>query len=409
MYVLLVTLHYYPEPNTKPHDLAVELTKRGHDVTVVTGFPHYPGEQLYEGYRMRLWQWESIDGIRVLRVALFINRNKSAIRRIIYYLSFAFSATVAGTFLVPKPDVIWTYGIGLPGLFLSKLKQAPYVHEVQDLWPEWGRAAGIGMKNWLFSILEWQEHRIRHSAKAVSTISEGFKRKLIEKGTPEEKISIIPNWANEDNFHPSEPDLELGKREGLYNHFNIMYIGNVGTAQALGVVLKAAEQLRDLRDVQFVVIGDGAEREQLVQQSHIDGLNNVLFLGSRPQNKASGYAAFADVLLIHLKADPAYTITIPSKTYAYLATGRPILAAMTGDAADLIQKHNAGLITSPENAGALAAAVRQFCEMPVLEREKMGQAGRDAFLSNFTRRILVDNYERLFEHVGNHSSSLTIK
>ncbi|MBN1318945.1 MAG: glycosyltransferase family 4 protein [Anaerolineales bacterium] len=406
MRILLVTLHYYPEPNTKPHDLAMELTRRGHDVTVVTGFPHYPGEHLYGGYRMRLRQWETIDGIRVLRVPLLINRSKSSIRRIIYYLSFTFSSTVMATFLVRKPDVIWTYGLGLPGLFLSKLKRTPYVHEVQDLWPEWGRTAGIGMRDWLFNILAWQERQIRNSAKAVSTISEGFKRALIENGTPEEKITIIPNWANENNFYPADANLELGKREGLHDRFNVMYIGNVGVAQALGVVLDAATQMNDLPDVQFVIIGDGIEYEQLVQQARQASLDNVLFLGSRPQNQAAAYSAFADVLLMHLKANPEYAITIPSKTYAYLATGRPILAAMCGDAADLIQKHNAGLVVPPENPRALADAVRQLYKMSVQERNKMGLSGREAFLNSFTRQIIVDRYEQLFEHVS--TPTLTI-
>lgn len=402
MRILLLTFHYFPEPNTKPHDLARELTRRGHDVTVVTGFPHYPGERLYDGYRMRLRQWETIDGIPVLRVPLLINRSKSSMRRIIYYLSFTFSSIFMATFLVRKPDVIWTYGLGLPGLFLSKLKRTPYVHEVQDLWPEWGRTAGIGMQDWLFNLLAWQERRIRRSAKAVSTISEGFKRVLIEKGTPEEKITIIPNWANEDNFYPADADPDLGKRERLHNRFNVMYIGNVGAAQALGVVLDAATHLRDLPNVQFVIIGDGIEHEHLVQQARQADLDNVIFLGSRPQNQVAAYAAFANALLIHLKANPEYAITIPSKTYAYLATGKPVLAAMTGDAADLIQKHEAGLVVPPEDPKALADAVRRLYAMPVPEREKMGQAGRDAFLHNFTRQILVDKYEHLFAQVSNH-------
>lgn len=396
MRVLLVTMYYYPEPNTKPHDLAQELVRRGHEVFVVTGFPHYPGEKLYDGYKMRLRQWEEIDGVRVLRVPLIIDRSKSAIRRIMYYLSFSFSATVIGALLIPRPDVIWSYGIGLPGMALSTLKRAPYVHEVQDLWPEWGRAVGIGMKDWLYNILAWQERLIRRTATKVTTISEGFKRILIEKGTPEEKILIIPNWANEENFHPATADPELGAREGLTNHFNVMYIGNVGTAQALGVVLQAAERLRDLEDVQFVIIGDGVEREQLALQAQERGLDNVLFLGSRPQQEAANYAAFADVLLMHLKDDPVYEITIPSKTYAYLATGRPILAASTGDGANLIDELGAGIVTPPENASRLAGAVRQFYGLPKTEREAFGQAGYDAFVARFTRQILVDQYEQVF-------------
>lgn len=400
MRVLLISLYYYPEPNTKPHDLSRGLIKRGHEVFVITGFPHYPGRKLYDGYRMRLRQWETIDGVRVLRVPFYINRSKSATHRILYYLSFSFSAIVIGAFLLPRPDVIWTYGIGLPGLFLSKVKRAPYVHEVQDLWPEWGRTAGIGMKNWLYNLLEWQERLVRHSAKAVSTISDGFKRVLVEKGTPEEKISIIPNWANEECFYPSDKDLELGKNEGLLNRFNVMYIGNVGTAQALEVVVHAAKLLHDVPEVQFVIIGDGVELEELIHLANQENLSNVAFLGSRPQNEVAAYAAFADVLLLHLKADPIYEITIPSKTYAYLATGHPILAAVTGDAANLIELYGAGLVIAPDNPEAMADAVRKLWKMSVDERKAIGCTGRKVFLASFTRQILVDRYESLFEHIA---------
>ena len=327
MKVLIISLWYYPELISKPHELASELTKRGYNVTVITGFPNYPSGRLYAGYRSRLFQWETVDGVRVLRVAHVIDRSRSALRRILSYASFSLTATVLGALLLGQTDVIWTYQIGLPGVASAAIKGSPLLHDVQDLWPDWGRSATHGLNNWLSQILVAQEKLVYRRATMITTISQGFRRILLDRGVPAEKIEVIPNWANDENFRPVEPDIELGIREGLIERFNVIYGGNVGTAQGLGVVLDAARLIRDLSQVQFVIIGDGVEREGLAARAAEQGLDNIRFLGSRPSNQIAQYFAFADVLLLHLAPDPAYQVTIPSKAYAYMASGKPILAA----------------------------------------------------------------------------------
>lgn len=395
MKILVISLWYYPEPVSKPHDLANELARRGHQVTVVTGFPNYPGGHLYPGYRARLWRWETIDGVRVLRVAHMIDRSRSAIRRILSFTTFSFTAAVLGAFLLDRPDAIWTYQIGLPGVALASLKAVPLIHEVQDLWPDWGKTATSGLTGWLASLLTAQEKLIYRRAAIVTTISQGFKRALLARGVPAGKIEVIPNWANDQNFRPVIRDPELGERAGLIDHFNVIYGGNIGAAQSLGVVLDAAVLLRDLPEVQFVLIGDGVEREALADRAKSENLHNVRFLGSRSPDQMAQYLAYADVLFLHLAQDPAYEITIPSKTYAYLASGRPILAAARGDVADLIRETGAGIVCPPQNPAALAEAVRRLLVMPVEQRDGMGRSGRDAFLARFLRSELVTQYEML--------------
>lgn len=399
MRILLISLFYHPEPVGKPHDLAVQLAQRGHDVAVITGFPNYPTGRVYDGYRMRLRQWQTIDGVSVLRVPHIIDRSHSAFRRVVSYMSFALAAAFLGGPWVERPDVIWTYQVGLPGVILSMLKGAPLAHEVQDLWPEWGRAADLGLKGWLYGILDRQERWLYGRSQAVITISHGFRRALVAKGVPEARISVIPNWANEQFFRPTERDPELGAREGLQGKFNVVYAGNVGTAQGLGVVLDTADLLGDLQQVQFVLIGDGVERQPLEALAAQRGLGNVRFLGSRPPSAMAGYLAYADVVLLPLLSNPAYEITIPSKTYAYLASGRPILVAAHGDAADLVREARAGLVCAPEDSASLAQAVRDLHAMPMEQRAAMGEAGRRAFLSNYTRAALVDRYEALLVDV----------
>lgn len=395
MKILIISLWYYPEPVSKPHDLASELARRGHQVTVVTGFPNYPGGHLYPGYRARLWRWETIDGVRVLRVAHMIDRSRSAIRRILSYTTFSFTAAVLGAFLLDRPDAIWTYQIGLPGVALASLKAVPLIHEVQDLWPDWGKTATSGLTGWLASLLAAQEKLIYRRASIVTTISQGFKRALLARGVPAGKIEVIPNWANDQNFRPVSRDPELGERAGLVDHFNVIYGGNIGAAQSLSVVLDAAVLLRDLPEVQFVMIGDGVEREALADRAKSENLHNVRFLGSRSPDQMAQYLAYADVLFLHLAQDPAYEITIPSKTYAYLASGRPILAAARGDVADLIRETGAGIVCPPQNPAALAEAVRRLLVMPVEQRDGMGRSGRDAFVARFLRSELVTQYEKL--------------
>ena len=395
MHILLVSMWYAPEPVIKPHDLAVELVRRGHRVTVITGFPNYPNGKTYGGYRVRPWKWEIMDGVHVLRVAHMVDRSRSAIRRVVSYSSFSFMASVLGGVLVERPDAIWTYQIGAPGVVLAFCMRTPLIHEVQDLWPEWGKIATSGLKSGLYAILKAQERSIYRCARVITTISKGFKRTLIAKGVPEAKIVVLPNWANEQNFRPVPRDLALGEKEGLSGCFNVIYGGNVGTAQGLGVLLSVAPLVRDLPRLQFVIIGDGVERGELAERAANQGLDNVRFLGGRPPASMASYFAFADALLLHLIHDPLYEITIPSKTYSYLASGRPILAAAAGDVADLVRDSGAGLVCPPEDPVALAQTLRRLYAMSPIERDDMGRAGRHAFLQNYTRAALVDRYETL--------------
>lgn len=393
MRILLVSFWYHPEPVTKPHNLAVALVERGHAVTVIAGFPNYPEGRVYSGYRMRLYQRETIDGVNILRVAHLVDHSRSAFRRILAYLTFALAAASLGAVLTPRPDVIWSYQVGLPGVLLAAIKRAPLVHEVQDLWPDWGRTATHGLHGWLFSLLAAQERLIYRRAKVVTTISEGFRRALLARGVPACKIALTANWADDALFRPVAQDPELGEREGLAGKFNVVYGGNIGVAQDLGVALEAAHQLQDLPQVQFVLIGDGAERQALSRRAQQSGLANVRFLGPRRPEEMAGYFAYADVLLLPLAQDPAYAITIPSKTYAYLASGRPILAAADGDVAQLIRTSGAGAVCAPHDAVALASAIRAFVALPSDRQAAMGEAGRTAFLTQFSRTQVMARYD----------------
>jgi len=407
MRVLLLSQWYAPEPEIKVHLLAKGLVLRGHQVTSITGFPNYPQGRVYPGYRQRFRQWEEMDGVRVLRLPLYPSHDQSAVRRSLNYLSFAASASLFGPVLCGLVDVMWVYHppltVGLSAWWIGLLRRVPFVYEIQDMWPETLIVSGMMDDSVAIGWLEKLAQFVYRRAAAITVISPGFKRNLVGKGVPADKIYVTPNWADEEVYRPVSRDDALAAKHGLAGRFNVVYGGNIGAAQGLHNVIEAASLLLDIPEVQFVFIGDGVEQEALQQMVQERGLDNVRFLGRQPIREMPRFFALADALLVHLKRAPLFEITIPSKTLAYLACGRPILGVVSGDPADVIRNAGAGIISPQENPAALAQTVRSLYAMPSAERETMGQAGRRAFLANYTRRVLVDRYEALLKDVAYRS------
>ncbi|MFB3074932.1 MAG: glycosyltransferase family 4 protein [Candidatus Methylomirabilales bacterium] len=397
MRVVILTQYYPPEPIPKPHELARGLTERGHDVVVVTGFPNYPTGKLYPGTQFRLWKWDTLDGIRVLRLPLYPEHSRSAVRRMLNYGSFAMAAALLGSVLSGPVDVMFAehppLTIGLAAWILGRVRRSPFLYAVNDLWPESVEATGIVRSRQLLDWMGRLERFIYKRAGAIAVISPGVKGNLVGKGVPPEKVHIIPHWADESLYRPVPPDPELAKDLGMTGHFNVVFAGQLGLAQGLDVVLDAADELSDLPDVQFVLVGDGTDADRLRKAAGERGLENVRFLGRQPAERMPNIFAVSDVLLVHLRDDPLFRITIPSKTIAYMACGRPVLMAVEGDSADVIRAAGAGLSCRGGNAKDLAATVRRLRAMPRTMLEEMGRAGRDAFLASYSRSVLLDRYE----------------
>ena len=405
MRVLTLSQWYVPEPDFKIHPLGQDLAARGHQVTALTGFPNYPQGTLYPGYRQRLRQWEERNGVRVLRVPLYPDHSRSSAKRIVNYASFAFSAATVGAVSCGPADVMWVYHppltVGIPAWWIGWLRQIPYIYEVQDMWPETLAATGMALPGPAEKLLAHLARFVYHKAAAITVISPGFKRNLIAKGVPADKIHVFPNWADESVYRPVPRDQQLGEEYGLAGRFNIIFGGNMGAAQALENVLRAATVLRDLPELQVVFIGDGVDAARLQQKAVALRLENVRFIGRQPASKMADFFAWGDGLLVHLKDDPLFEITIPSKTISYLACGRPIICAVRGDAAETVQAAQAGLVCTPEDAESLAHAVRTLYNMPPERREAMGNLGRATFLAKYTRTSLVARYEELLTAVAN--------
>lgn len=402
MRILLLSQWYYPEPaDVRIDPLAASLLERGHQVKVITGFPNYPLGRIYEGYKQRLWQRENRNGIDLIRLPVYPDHSRSAIRRALTYLSFAFTASVLGVFFSGKTDVMLVYQppltAGIPGLWISFWRRIPFVYEIQDMWPETVVASGMMNASLPIKLLSAFARFVFRHAAAITVISPGFRANLQSKGVPGEKVVVIPNWADESIYQPVERDLALGAAHQLDNHFNVIFAGIMGPSQRLLNVIEAAEYLRDLPAAQFVLIGDGVELPDIRAAIAEKQLTNVRIIDRQPPKNMPHFLAWGDALLVQLRNDPLFHMTIPSKTLAYLACGRPIICAVPGDGADVIREAGAGLICPPDDPKALAETVRKMYETPAEDREMMGKAGRAAFLERFTRQKLVSMYEAIFE------------
>jgi len=403
MRVLLLTQWYQPEGPLQ-EQMAHALQKMGHQVTVLTGFPNYPTGKLYPGYSLRPWRREVLAGVPVTRAPLYPDHSRSGLRRILNYVSFGAASSMVGPWLIGRPDVIFVYHppltIGWPAWLLSRLWHVPFVYQIQDMWPETLRATGMIDSE---RILSWVGHYAKWvyaKAAAICVISPGFRVNLIDKGVSPEKIHVISNWVDTEIYYPEQPDSALAEELGMVGRFNIMFAGNIGEAQGLETVLDAAELLRNDPQVQFVFVGDGIALPRLRQSAESRALNNVRFLGSYPPRAMPKLYSLADVLLVHLRDDPLFRITIPHKILSYMAVGKPILAAVAGDAADVVTEAGAGIACSPGDGQALASVVQRFHNMNEQERRKMGECGLAAVHKQYSRAVLVGEIEAVLRRVA---------
>lgn len=397
--VVLLTQWFDPEPTFKGLAFARELVRKGFEVEVITGFPNYPGGEVYPGYRIRMIQREVIDGVQITRLPLYPSHDGSAILRIINYASFAASSLFYGLFMLKRPDVIYAYHppltVGVTAAILRVIRRIPIVYDIQDMWPDTLRATGMLNNERLLAIVsrvcDWVYRRVDR----IVVLSPGFKRLLKERGVPDEKIDVIYNWCDEAALTAKARNCPQGFPEN--DRFRIVFAGNMGKAQALGTVMEAAELLAKLRPgVCFVLVGSGVEVEGLKQRVATEGLDNVVFIPRVPMSEVGAILGAADVLLVHLKDDPLFAITIPSKTQAYMAIGKPLVMAVRGDAAELVERAGCGVTATPESAQSLAEAVIRLAELSAGERAVMGESSRRFYEAELSLAVGVEHFASHF-------------
>lgn len=398
--VLLLTQWFDPEPTFKGLVFARELVKQGFEVEVLTGFPNYPGGKLYQGYTIKWLQREVITGVNITRVPLYPNHDQSAIKRVLNYTSFAASSLIYGLFAAKRPDVIYAYHppltVGITAVLLRFFRRVPVVYDIQDMWPDTLRATGmvtsLRVLNSVSKVCNWVYSNVDH----IVVLSPGFKRLLVERAVPDSKISIIYNWSDEDSLKAPKGTVPVNFPSK--DKFRILFAGNMGKAQALTAVLDAAEIVaQDSPNIYFIFIGGGVEVKQLQEYTKEKLLTNVLFLPSVPMSDIGSLLKEADALLVHLRKDPLFEITIPSKTQAYMAVGKPVLMAVDGDAATLIKEANCGVVAESENAASIAQAAKTLYQYSDNELQALGNNSKVFYYNQLGLHAGTKAFGKLFE------------
>ena len=403
---VLFLSHYFPPEGNAPATRVSEMTRRwvaaGHEVQVITCAPNVPDGVVYEGYENRLSQRESFHGVEVHRVWTYMAANKGTARRIVNYVSFMLTASIAGL-LARRPDVVIAtspqFFCGWAGVIVSALRRAPFVLEVRDLWPESITAVGAIRNERIIRALEWLELRMYAAARHIVTVGEGYRAKLRERGVPEGVISVIPNGVDLASFRPPE-DAEAGRalrdEFDLGDRFVCAYVGTVGMGAGLDVAIRAARRLRDAGDagVRLLVVGDGAEREALAAQAREEGLDSVVFTGRLPKARMPEVLAAADACLVHLTRTDLFKTVLPSKIFEASAMKRPIVLGVEGFAAELVGSAGAGICIEPENEGELLDAIAALRGDPALAR-RLGESAYDNIAKRYAFDALASEYQRL--------------
>lgn len=405
MHILFIS-HYFPPEVNAPANRTYEHARRwaadGHQVTVITGVPNHPKGDIFPGYENRWIQEESRDGIRVIRTWMYLGSSKSAITRSLNYVLFAFTVLYA-SFLAKDPDVVVAttpqFFSGVAGVIVSRLKRRPFVLEVRDLWPDSIVQLLQLRRGILVRFLEGIERALYKSTAGIVVNSRAFIDHIATFGVPKDRMALIYNGVDPSLFQTRERDVQLLRENGLDGRFLVAYIGTLGMAHGLVTVLDAAEKLRDLEDVVFVLIGDGADRARLEEEIKERGLTNVRMLGLRPRSEIPRWLASIDVSLVLLRDIPVLETVVPSKIFETLAEARPVLVAGRGEVRRLVEEAKAGFVIDPENPEQLARKVR-FIRAHPEEAKTRAQSGRDWVAANFQRDDLARAMAKFLEEVA---------
>ena len=353
MKILFITDNFPPEvnaPATRTYEHAQEWIKLGAEVTVITCAPNFPHGNIYEGYKNKLYQKEMMDGIEVIRVWSYITANSGFAKRVIDYVSFAFSAFLVGLF--SKYDIIIATS---PQFFttwtawgLSKIRRKPWIFELRDLWPESIKTVGAMKQGRTIEILEKIELALYHDATRVIAVTDAFKTNLTSRGIEANKIDVITNGSNVELFYPRPKDQELLEQFNLNDKFIIGYIGTHGMAHSLDFIVSSIANIKD-ESIHFLFIGDGAMKQKIVELANNLALKNITFLDSITKDEVPRYLAICDISLAPLKKEDNFKMVIPSKIFEASAMQKPTLLGVEGQAQEIIEKYNAGLCFEPEN------------------------------------------------------------
>jgi glycosyltransferase involved in cell wall biosynthesis len=401
MKILIITQWFDPEPAFKGLLFAKELVKNGHEVEVVTGFPNYPEGKIYKGYKLSLYKKEVIDKIKIHRLFLYPNHDKSSFKRFLNYTSFFLSSFIGAILFTRKIDLIYSYHppitTSLSSALVGFLKRIPVVQDIQDLWPDTLPATGMIDNKFILKLISATCIFMYKLSTKIVVLSPGFKKTLISRGVPKEKIEVIYNWCDENsiiNFKNSHDDLPDN------GNLNILFAGNLGLAQDLPTIVHAAKVLEKKSiPVNIIFLGDGVSKQDAVDLVKTQQIKNCYFINRVPMNEVGYFLHKADALLVHLSDHNLFRITIPSRTQSNLATGKPIIMAVNGDSADLVDSANAGMVCTPGDSIDLANTIEKMVSLKTEERMQLGENGKNFYFSHLSLDHGVKKFISVFQEV----------
>lgn len=398
MRLLIVSQYFWPE-NFRINDMASQLVARGHRVTVLCGTPNYPSGRIYPGYGWFRRVRENWRGVDIVRVPIVPRGNASKFRLAANYVSYAVCASVLGPLLCrDRFDAVLIFQMspvtmGIAALVMKLVRRVPLLYWVQDLWPESLIAVDAIRSRWLLRPVDTLVRTLYRASERVLIQSRAFRQHVESRGVNSSRVLYFPNSA-EPWYVPLPAEQAHAALAGTPRGFRVMFAGNMGSAQALPSILEAAEHTREYADIHWILVGDGSMRAWTEGQIQQRGLTaTVHLLGQFPVTDMPQFFAGADVLLVTLRRDPFLALTIPSKLQSYLASGKPVIAALDGEGAAVVKEACAGICTPAEDPAALATAVLALRALAPEARQEMGRRGRNYYLAHFERDMLLRRFE----------------
>ncbi|WP_194860230.1 glycosyltransferase family 4 protein [Dietzia sp. SYD-A1] len=387
-----------------PGTISRAIHQRGHEVDVLTGYPIYPEGKVFEGYSIRPYQKETIRGVTVHRVPIYPSHDDNAARRMANYLSYAGASSIAAPAILRNSDVALVYSspatAATAAVPLKLLRGIPFVVQIQDLWPDTVTSSGFvadSTGSVMDRVLNYYCDAVYRHAAHIAVISPGMANLLIDRGVPADKVSVLPNWAEESSFYPTAKDPALATAFGIDRDFTVMYAGNHGEMQNLDIVIEAAAQLRSRGDIGFALVGAGVRKDALRFRAAELRLDNIAFIDPQPFGKMAQILALGDAQLVSLKDVPLYRVTMPSKIQANMAAGRPIIAAVAGDAAEVVVESDCGVTARPGDVEDLVRATLSLANASADRRADLSRNARAAYLRRFSEQSVGDSLVALLE------------
>lgn len=399
---IVVISHFFPPeigaPSARLFEMAKHWVELGNEVHVITCFPNHPTGLIPEEYRGMKYMYEEMDGIHVHRNYVYATPNTGFIKKTLGHISFMLSSVFISMKKIKNPDVIITssptfFSI-FSGYWYSLRKKAPFVLEIRDLWPAAMIELGVMKKGLITNILEKLELFFYRKSKSLIMVTKSFKENVVNRGIDRGKVHVITNGVNQELFYPKEKNKELINKYDLDNKFVISYVGAHGISQNLGTILKVAKRLEKVTELQFLFIGEGAEKNKLKQIAHEQEIDNVTFIDSQPKEMIPEFYNISDLSLIPLKNIELFKTFIPSKMFEIMACGVPIVASLEGEAADILNESQAAEVVKPDNPEEIMQAITRLKDDKTLFK-KLKRNGPAFVEQNYSRRMLAEKYLKI--------------